>query len=49
MVRPMYVDDTSGWDFLFEDNLPDDRHGHGTHVAGTIAALRRRHSEVSTM
>ena len=35
-----YIDDTSGWDFLYQDNTPDDRHGHGTHVAGTIAATR---------
>ncbi|REK15732.1 MAG: peptidase S8 [Planctomycetota bacterium] len=33
-----YVDDVSGWDFAAGDNNPDDVHGHGTHVAGTIAA-----------
>lgn len=27
-----------GWDFVNDDNNPDDDHGHGTHVAGIIAA-----------
>jgi len=33
-----YVDDVHGWDFVEEDNLPQDLHGHGTHVAGVVAA-----------
>jgi len=33
-----YVDDVHGWDFVEEDNEPQDLHGHGTHVAGIIAA-----------
>ena len=33
-----YIDDVHGWDFCKNDNLPEDRHSHGTHVAGTIAA-----------
>ena len=33
-----YVDDVIGWDFVDGDNLPYDTDGHGTHVAGLIAA-----------
>ena len=33
-----YVDDVNGWDFANGDANPADGHGHGTHVAGTIAA-----------
>ena len=34
-----YVDDVHGWDFVGEDNDPTDYLFHGTHVAGTIAAI----------
>lgn len=34
-----YVDDTVGWDFCNGDNDPSDDNVHGTHVAGTIAAV----------
>lgn len=36
-----YIDDTRGWDFVNNDNDPDDdlSNHHGTHVAGTIGAL----------
>jgi subtilisin family serine protease len=34
-----YVDDIRGWDFVDNDNDPMDFHGHGTHVAGTIAGV----------
>ena len=33
-----YVDDWRGWDFVNDDNDPFDDSGHGTHVAGSIAA-----------
>jgi len=32
------IDDWSGWDFRDDDNDPNDIGGHGTHVAGTVAA-----------
>ncbi len=35
----MYVDDIRGWDFVDNDNDPMDYDSHGTHVAGTIAAV----------
>ncbi|MEM6468080.1 MAG: S8 family peptidase [Planctomycetota bacterium] len=34
-----FVDDVNGYDFANNDPDPNDVHGHGTHVAGTIAAL----------
>ncbi len=34
-----YIDDVSGWDFLDNDKVPNDAMGHGTHVAGTVAAV----------
>ena len=34
-----FVDDVVGWDFVNDDEGPDDDQGHGTHVSGTIAAL----------
>jgi thermitase len=32
------VDDVKGWDFINNDNNPQDDYGHGTHVAGIAAA-----------
>ncbi len=34
-----FIDDVYGYDFRFNDNDPNDEHGHGTHVAGTIGAV----------
>jgi subtilisin family serine protease len=34
-----YVDDVRGWNFVNNNRYPNDAHGHGTHVAGTIAAV----------
>ena len=36
--RNGYIDDIRGWDFVWNDNNPMDFLGHGTHVAGAIAA-----------
>lgn len=33
-----YVDDIHGWDFANNDNDPYDGNGHGSHVAGIVAA-----------
>lgn len=33
-----YIDDVHGWNVLFGSNQVEDSVGHGTHVAGTIAA-----------
>lgn len=33
-----YIDDVYGYDFINNDSNPFDDHGHGTHVAGIIAA-----------
>ncbi|MEG4856529.1 S8 family peptidase [Microcoleus sp. K1-B6] len=40
--RNGYIDDVRGWDFVSNDNNPmdGDFDGHGTHVAGAIAAER---------
>ncbi len=34
-----FIDDVRGWDFANQDNNPQDDNGHGTHVAGIIAAI----------
>ncbi len=33
-----FTDDFIGWDFVNNDNNPNDGHSHGTHCAGTIGA-----------
>lgn len=34
-----FIDDPFGWDFVEENNDPSDLDGHGTHIAGLIAAV----------
>ena len=43
------IDDLVGWDFLNNDNDPSDdhRHGHGTHVAGTIGAIGNNDQDIA--
>ncbi|MBW4678458.1 MAG: S8 family serine peptidase [Desmonostoc geniculatum HA4340-LM1] len=35
-----YIDDVYGWNFIHNNNNTLDGNGHGTHVAGTIAAVK---------
>ena len=43
-----YVDDTAGWDFVSNDNDASvATEGHGTHVAGIIAARRNNRNGIS--
>ena len=34
-----YIDDVHGWNFVSENNDPNDDFGHGTHVSGIIGAV----------
>lgn len=34
-----YIDDLYGYDFFYDDNMPLDDDGHGTHVAGLISGF----------
>lgn len=37
--RNGYVDDVNGYDFVNKDSSPQDDYGHGSHVAGIVAAV----------
>jgi subtilisin family serine protease len=36
-----FIDDVHGWNFVANNNDLTDHHGHGTHIAGIIAARRQ--------
>lgn len=40
-----FVDDVKGWDFHYNDNLPQDDHGHGSHTAGLVALKQFANSD----
>lgn len=42
-----YIDDVHGYDFVYRDAEPEDSHGHGTHVAGTIGAVGNNNEGVT--
>jgi len=42
-----YVDDVHGWNFVAGTKDPDDDHGHGTHCAGIVAAIRNNHTGIA--
>ncbi|GAB5388064.1 MAG: tandem-95 repeat protein [Alphaproteobacteria bacterium] len=42
-----FIDDVNGFDFHNNDSNPDDDNFHGTHVAGTIAAVRGNNSGIA--
>jgi len=41
------VDDAFGYDFVNQDNNPADDNGHGTHVAGIVAATRNNNQGIA--
>lgn len=44
-----FIDDVHGWNFVGNNNNLRDNHGHGTHIAGIIAADGRRNNGIIGM
>ncbi|CDJ45091.1 protease, partial [Eimeria tenella] len=42
-----FVDDLFGWNFIQDNNNPMDDNGHGSHVAGIVAALQNNGEGIS--
>lgn len=42
-----YIDDIRGWNFVDNSNTPKDGHGHGSHLAGTIAGVTNNGKGIS--
>jgi subtilisin family serine protease len=42
-----YVDDVHGWNFVSNNNLLTDNHGHGTHICGIIGSRAENHKGIS--
>lgn len=42
-----YVDDCIGWDWIDNDNVPQDENGHGSASAGVIAATPNNHQGIA--
>lgn len=43
------IDDFNGWDFVGNDNVPDDVDGHGSHTAGTASAVTNNRVGVASV
>ncbi|HYV92732.1 MAG TPA: S8 family peptidase [Chitinophagales bacterium] len=42
-----FIDDWKGWNFDYNDNNTLDNNGHGTHIAGTIAAKTNNYNDIA--
>lgn len=40
-----FIGDLSGWNFLDKNNTPDDKYGHGTHIAGLVVGFNKDYNK----